>query len=516
MRKSKRTKDAPDLFANRGRRPRRALILPRYLTDEASKTQYRGKDQDAAFDIVKHWADLEFDGHLAKKETALNANFLLEIFGEALGYKPSTQSPEEWRLERNYSVPGIGTADGALGNFSPNDLTTVVAVIELKAAGADLDRDKFNGRRVVQQCWDYLNALPNCPWGIVSNFVTTRLYHRDKTPLAYEEFRLQDLRRIERFREFYCLLKVDGLLKSRLGKKPRALELLERTENRQRQVGDELYEAYSENRHQLIGHLMAEHEESLETTIHIAQKILDRIVFVAFCEDRELLPEKCIEQAYQTIPPFSKVTNPRWRNFLNLFQAIDKGHDTLNLKTGYDGGLFRHDPQVDDLELDDSWTNFFRTIGNYDFRDEVNVEVLGHIFEKSITDLEKLRFGGLFASPEDRNNPSRAEPSMKKSAQRKRFFIYYPPPDFTHFIVSATVGAVIDQRFDEIRTARGLDQKQVDEDRLDGDKPRKEMARYWRDCLEALRQVKICDPACGSGAFLIQAYEMLEERYTGL
>ena len=58
-------------------------------------------------------------------------------------------------------------------------------MIELKGAAANLDRDKFNGRTPVQQCWDYLNALPNCPWGIVSNFVTTRLYHRDKTPLAF-------------------------------------------------------------------------------------------------------------------------------------------------------------------------------------------------------------------------------------------------------------------------------------------------------------------------------------------
>ena len=70
-----------------------------------------------------------------------------------------------------------------------------VAVIELKGAKTDLDRDKFNGRTAVQQCWDYLNALPDCPWGIVSNFAITRLYHRDKTPLAYQEFHLKEMAR---------------------------------------------------------------------------------------------------------------------------------------------------------------------------------------------------------------------------------------------------------------------------------------------------------------------------------
>jgi hypothetical protein len=65
----------------------------------------------------------------------------------------------------------------------------------------------------------------------------------------------------------------------------------------------------------------------------------------------------------------------------------------LDLKTGYNGGLFRHDDEVDNLQLDDSWTTFFNTVGSYDFRDEVNVDVLGHIFEKSVGELERLRGG---------------------------------------------------------------------------------------------------------------------------
>ena len=72
--------------------------------------------------------------------------------------------------------------------------------MELKDSGVNLDRDRFNGRTAVQQCWDYLNALPDCPWGIVSNFVTFRLYHRAKGSQAYEEFTLQELRGDKRFR----------------------------------------------------------------------------------------------------------------------------------------------------------------------------------------------------------------------------------------------------------------------------------------------------------------------------
>ena len=38
-------------------------------------------------------------------------------------------------------------------------------------------------------------------------------------------------------------------------------------------------------------------------------------------------------------------------------------------------------------------------------------------------------------------------------------------------------------------------------------------AEYWRRCLAILRDLKIVDPACGSGAFLFQAYDALEARY---
>ncbi|HTU88561.1 MAG TPA: DNA methyltransferase [Gemmataceae bacterium] len=504
--------DSADLFAKPEDRRRRALFLPRFLAEEAKSNLLRGKKQDRAQEILRKWADMESKGHLDKKETALDADFLQKVFGEALGYQSLTQGPENYQLERNFTVPGIGTADGALGLFGSKNASSPLAVIELKGAKVDLDRDKSNGRTAVQQCWDYLNALPECPWGIVSNFAATRLYHRDSTPLAYQEFQLKDIaRNDEVFRQFYCLFEIGGLLPSPLGE-PRALKLLNKTAHRQREVGDELYSTYNDQRWRLIEHLHRQQGQSLDEAIRIAQVLLDRIIFVAFCEDRGLLPEKCIETAYNTLPPFSKVTNPRWQNFLALFHAVDKGHSRdLRLDNGYNGGLFRHDPAVDDLQLDDEWTHFFRTVGSYDFRDEVNVEVLGHIFEKSIGELEGLRASALFASSGPAAPGNGAQPVMPKSPERKRFGIYYTPPEFTRFIVHNTLNAVIEERFERLRKERGLTA-----DDLNSDRPAPKLAEYWPACRDALRQIKVCDPACGSGAFLVQAYELLEEHYLRL
>ncbi|MHB1768340.1 MAG: Eco57I restriction-modification methylase domain-containing protein, partial [Phycisphaerae bacterium] len=379
-----------------------------------------------------------------------------------------------------------------------------VAVIEIKGANTDLDTDRSNGRTAVQQCWDYLNALPEAAWGIVSNFSEIRLYNKEMGNQAFEVFTLQQLRDIIEFRKFWCLLERGGLLKSGLGQEQRAQLLVTESSQRQRQVGDELYNYYSEQRARLIEHLRQKHSKSLDEAIHIAQKLFDRIVFVAFCQDRGFLNRDAIRRSYETIPPFFRVTNPRWQNFLSLFHAVDKGAPNTELEHGYNGGLFTHDPQVDDLQLEDAWTTVFFEIGRYDFKDEVNVDVLGHLFERSITELEKMRVAGVFAE-EAVPGPS---PKMLKSAERKRFGIYYTPPEFTEFLVRGTAGELINQRFENLKKAHEI--KPEDEDSRE---PQPRVAAYYQQCLTTLRNFKIVDPACGSGAFLIAAYDMLEDYY---
>jgi hypothetical protein len=464
----------------RERHPR--LFIRRMLDAEATRAPWvEGSDEAKAWEKLKHWADLAEKGHLGQKETSLDAEFLEKVFGDALGYRSVTEEPEQYHRERNFSVPGAGPADGALGKFSSGGESKPLAIIELKGADTDLDHDKFNGRTPVQQLWDYLDQLPDCPWGILSNYVTIRLYHRGAPRRAYEEFTVQDFRDQNRFRQFYYLFEREGLLGNRL-RPSRALELLKRTQSRQREVGPELYDDYSKQRLALIEHLVTQQDKPQDEAIRIAQKILDRIVFVAFCEDRHLLPENSIEDAYSKLPRFYRVTNPIWQNFKALFGWLDQGNIEQGLP-GYDGGLFAVDPPVDGLELDDQWTHFFHRVGKYDFRDEVNVDVLGHLFEQSVTELEKLRIVGLFG----RQPGTEGEPVMPKSAQRKRFGIYYTPPDFTRLIVDQTLGALIQERVEPLADHRAK--------------------------IAELRKIKVCDPACGSGAFLIAAYQVLEDAY---
>lgn len=474
------------------------LFLSKLLDGKAHDLRLNGQRQDTAYQILLKWADLETSGKLVKmKETALQGEFLAEVFGTALGYTLFSENLPIWNLQAQYAVPD-GTADAAIGIFTADNGHPPRVLIELKGPRVNVDRDRVKGRTPVQQCWDYLNVSPDCPWGLVCNYVSFRLYHRRKTPRAFEHFALQELRDRDRFLQFYYLFERGGLLPQFAGAWARADQLLEETDNRQREVGRELYKNYHEQRLALIDHLQRKHNKTLDAAIHIAQRLLDRIVFIAFCEDRDLLPAKSIDKAWRELPPFTKVTNPRWANFRLLFESVDRGNPTFNI-TAYNGGLFKNDPQVDEIELTDEWTDFFREVSTYDFRDEVNVDVLGHIFEQSVTDLELLR-----TKPE----PEKKKSLKKVSGKRKREGIYYTPTEITRYLVEHTVGACLRDRFDAL--AR---QHAVNPDADPAQQPPDRWTAFQEARWEALRRLRVCDPACGSGAFLIQAFDYLENAY---
>ncbi len=485
----------------------RNLFLPRLVNDKemaGNKQLVDSAEFKKAYEIICKWGELEKSGKLRKlNETNLEGEFLKEVFGEALGYKFFSENLDYWECQQKFPVNG-GQADGAIGFFESHRTNVPRAIIELKGPTVNVDRDKSQGRTPVQQCWDYLNALPECPWGIVCNFVSFRLYHRNQTPRAYELFTLQDLAKPEVFRQFYCIFQRDGILPSKLTQIPRIETLLDKSINHEQEVGDKLYSYYHQNRIELIQHLTSDHHKKpLDTAIRITQKLIDRIVFIAFCEDRALLPTNSLKKAWEQTPPFTHVTNPRWQNYIHLFASIDKGNPAAGISP-FNGGLFRKDEEVDSLQLDDQFTNVFKNIGEYDFRDEINVDVLGHLFERSVNDIERIRTSGLFVQTQEPDEKA----VMSKSAERKRFGIYYTPSDFTEFIVHNTISKSAEQRFDAIAAQMKLKREAVEDTRNNP-----QAAAYWKECLAALRGIKIVDPACGSGAFLIKAYETLEGLY---
>jgi hypothetical protein len=95
------------------------------------------------------------------------------------------------------------------------------------------------------------------------------------------------------------------------------------------------------------------------------QKLLDRVLFCAFCEDRGLLPAESLKQAFEHRDPYNP--KPVWQNFRGLFRAIDEGNAGLNIPA-YNGGLFAADPALDALQVPDEVCAHFKNLGDYDDR----------------------------------------------------------------------------------------------------------------------------------------------------
>lgn len=267
--------------ARYGNNRRRSLVLPKLLEKPADDLRLRDRAQADAHAVLLKWADLDSAGKLRRMtETTLEGDFISEVFGTALHYTRFSENLPAWEVQPKLAVPG-GIADAALGHFAAGAAHPPTALIELKGPTVDVDRDRSRGRTPVQQCWDYLYAVPECPWGIVCNYVSFRLYHRNRTPQAYELFTLQDLRTEATFRRFYALFERRGLL-SFLGEPGRADRLLALTDARQEAVGAELYEDYSKTRLALLGHLRDALGMDAGRALRAVQKLLDRVIFVAF------------------------------------------------------------------------------------------------------------------------------------------------------------------------------------------------------------------------------------------
>jgi hypothetical protein len=427
------------------------------------------------------------------KETAVRPLFCQEVLGEFLGYKQvAPDAPHSLAFE----VPiGRGSVDVALGRFgAENAPDEIAAPFELKGPGTDLDAIMpGRGRSPVQQAWDYANDVRGCRWVLVSNCVEIRLYGFGRGRDAYELFDLTKLDDRDEQERLWLLLSARRLLGGDTD------ALLRETDSAYKTITNELYLQYSTLRQSLVSFLTGSADGpklSLASAIEPAQKILDRILFIAFAQRTALLPDKLLERAAKAANEFRP--EPIWQNFLGLFRSVDVGNSDLNIWP-YNGGLFAHDAAVDEIALPNELTKSLAALGEWDYRDDVPVTLLGHLFEQSITDLEKLRA------------ESRGEETPKVS-KRKREGVVYTPDIITRFLVERTIGLTLSERFKALLVKHG---KAMPEngDPIFAENERAGERALWRDYAAALRALRIVDPACGSGAFLVAAFDLLAAEY---
>jgi hypothetical protein len=446
-------------------------------------------------DAAKGYAKTVGSARFAKlKETEVRNLFCQKILGDVLGYtQVDAEPPYTLAFERAIRR---GAVDVALGRFGrPDSTDEIIAPFELKGpTTSDLDAIMpGRGYSPVQQAWNYAIDVPGCRWVLVSNCTEIRLYGFGRGRDAYERFDLRKLDDAHELERLWLLLSAKQLL----GGATEAL--LRQSDNVYKDITAELYKDYSKLRERLLSYLTDAADGpklAMSAAIEIAQKLLDRILFVAFAERTDLLPDKLIERAAKARNEWRP--EPYWSNFLALFHEIDVGNEGRGI-WAYNGGLFAPDPVTDKIVLPDHLTEQLVALANWDYRSDVPVTVLGHIFEQSITDIERLRAISRGQEP-------------PKVSKRKQFGVIYTPDIVTRFLVERTIGVTLAERFNALLAKHGR-KAPSNGDPIFGNTEKTAERAFWRDHAGFLRALRIVDPACGSGAFLVAAFDLLAAEY---
>ena len=163
----------------------------------------------------------------------------------------------------------------------------------------------------------------------------------------------------------------------------------------------------------------------------------------------------------------------------------------------YNGGLFKPDEVLDNITIsDDLLVEHTRKLSYYDFESDVDVNILGHIFENSLSEIEEVT----------QQITSGDAPSISK---RKQDGVFYTPQYITKYIVENTVGRLCaekKQHFGIVEEEYFSDQRR----QLQTKKRLLDQLQQYRDWL---LQITILDPACGSGAFLNAALQFLMKEH---
>ncbi len=413
----------------------------------------------------------------SSKEEQYQEGFLRDLFVDIFGY---TLNPNAgFNLTTEYkNVKDSKKADGAiiLGQ-------KVCAVIELKGTDTtDLDK-------VESQAFGYKNNQPECKYIIISNFEKLRFYIDNA--IAHIEFNLFTLTEKE-FELLWVCLAHESL----------AVDLPEKIKNASQSEEDtitkNLYKDYSLFKRELHQNLVILNQEMDELLLFKkSQKLLDRFLFLLFAEDRQLLPPNSVREIlkqWNALKDLDAYT-PLYNRFKLYFGYLNTGHKGKQYDIfAYNGGLFKPDDILDVVQIDDDLLyKHTLKLSDYDFASEVDVNILGHIFENSLNELDEIK-AQLCGETID-----------KTKTKRKKDGVFYTPKYITKYIVDNTVGKLCVEKRDEF----GI----KDEDFSSDKKHNKNTKKLLLDKLTAYRewllQITICDPACGSGAFLVEALDFL-------
>jgi type I restriction-modification system DNA methylase subunit len=326
--------------------------------------------------------------------------------------------------------------------------------LEAKALSEDLDNPKFF-QQAVNYAWH-----KGCTWAVLTNFEAVKILNAEwEAPnYLYSHFMtIKCSEFLDRFDDLW-LLSRESFEQGSLDK------LAEKFGKRTKKtsVDRQLLSDFTKFRDMLSKNITKLNQAKKLTQVELdesIQRILDRLIFIRNCEDRGLEEKKLWEARNE-----ARV----WRKLKEVFAYYDKN---------YDSKIFTYDPTdakkvhlCDTLDVDDNVMrevieSLYRTKDksiSYDFS-IIDADVLGTVYEQYLSHILK--------------KTEKRAILTENHAHKKEQGIYYTPTYIVDYIVRNTLSELL------------------------------------KDKNANAEKIKVLDPACGSGSFLIKAFDVLNEHY---
>ncbi|MBR6190106.1 MAG: N-6 DNA methylase [Prevotella sp.] len=452
--------------------------------------------------------DIQANIHKIKEEQ-FQEGFLRELFVKVLGYTINPSPNYNLTTEQKNEV-GAKKADGAILIDGK-----VIGVIELK------DHKTPDLASIELQAFGYKSKQRDTRLVIISNFEKLRLYIDNAV-----EFREWDIFHItaEEFRELYLCLAWEQV------KHGVALQMKQESVSSEDQITKALYRDYSHFKRVLFADILKNNPlplsltESTESTENCektdekewqlllfkkTQKLLDRLLFIFFAEDCGLLPPNSMVQIIEQWEKLKELDAyvPFYERLKKYFGYMNTGFKGKKYEIfAYNGGLFKPDAVLDSIRISDELlVEHTRRLAAYDFESDVDVNILGHIFENSLSEIEEVT---------QQIQASGAplpigEVSGERLSKRKQDGVFYTPQYITKYIVENTVGRLCAEKKQQL----GIVEDEYLSDQRRQLQTRKRLLDQLKQYREWLLQITILDPACGSGAFLNAALQFLMKEH---
>ncbi|MEW6202361.1 MAG: N-6 DNA methylase, partial [bacterium] len=392
--------------------------------------------------IAKYNKVLEEKRFSRYNEEMTKKDFILPLF-RALGW--NVENSEEVSAEEKISK---GRVDYS---FRINRIPKFF--LEAKPLKEDLDKPEFI-EQAINYAWH-----KGCTWAVLTDFEHLKIFNAEWKTADPFQSHLKTIpchEFLDRFSELWLLSKESfeqGLIDKeaeKWGKRTKKIP-----------VDKQLLADFTRFRGLLSKNIMKLNqsmnltEEDLDESI---QRILDRLIFIRNCEDRELEAKTLISNLREWE---SRGRGQLIKSLREVFVYFDKQYNSKIFITHLCDDLMISDEVLHEI-IEGLYYTKDRSL-SYDFS-AIEADVLGNIYEQYL--------GHILKKTEKRAKLT------ANNAHRKEQGIYYTPTYIVDYIVRNTLGEL-------------LKDKKVNAEKI-----------------------RVLDPACGSGSFLIKAFDVLNEYYS--